>query len=36
MPEDRNRFLDAGFDYYLSKPFTKDDLRKTIAQALGC
>lgn len=35
MPEDRNRFLDAGFNHYLSKPFTKDDLRRTIAEALG-
>jgi PAS domain S-box-containing protein len=35
MPEDRNRFLDAGFDHYLSKPFTKDDLRRTIAEALS-
>jgi CheY-like chemotaxis protein len=35
MPEDRNRFLDAGFNHYLSKPFTKDDLRRTIAEALA-
>ena len=35
MPEDRDRFLEAGFDHYLSKPFTKEDLRKTIVEALG-
>ncbi len=35
MPEDRDRFLEAGFDHYLSKPFTKEDLRRTIVEAMG-
>ncbi len=30
MPGDRERFLDAGFDYYLSKPFTKQDLQSLV------
>jgi len=34
LPGDRQRFLDEGFDHYLSKPFTRTDLRTTIAQSL--
>jgi CheY-like chemotaxis protein len=34
LPGDRQRFLDEGFDHYLSKPFTRADLRKTLAQVL--
>lgn len=35
MPGDADRFLDAGFDGYLSKPFTKQELTETIHHALG-
>jgi CheY-like chemotaxis protein len=30
MKGDREEFLDAGCDYYLSKPFTKDELRSIL------
>ncbi len=33
--EDRERFLEAGFDGYLSKPFTTSQLEKIILQLLG-
>lgn len=33
MPEDRQRFLDAGFNEYLAKPFTRDELRQIIELA---
>jgi len=33
-PEDRHRFLEAGFDEYLTKPFTRKQLLETIAAAL--
>lgn len=35
MPGDRERFLDAGFDGYLSKPFTKKEITETIRGALS-
>ncbi len=34
MPGDRDRFLDAGFDGYISKPFTRRDLLEAIEMAL--
>ena len=34
LPGDRQRFLDEGFDHYLSKPFTRSNLQKTLAQVL--
>lgn len=34
MPGDRERFLRAGFDGYVSKPFTKRDLTRAIVSAL--
>lgn len=30
LPGDRKRFLDAGFDDYVSKPFAASDLRATL------
>lgn len=30
LPGDRERFLSAGFDGYVSKPFTADELRATV------
>ena len=32
MPGDRERYLEAGMDEYIQKPFTKDELLKTMAQ----
>jgi signal transduction histidine kinase/ActR/RegA family two-component response regulator len=34
MPGDSSRFLDAGFDAYLSKPFTKQEITETIRHAI--
>ena len=34
MPGDREDFLDAGFDQYVSKPFTRADLTDAIEDAL--
>ncbi len=34
MPGDREKLLNAGFDYYVSKPFRKQELSDTIEQAL--
>ena len=34
MPEDRARFLEAGFDAYLGKPFTEEQLRTLLTQML--
>ncbi len=34
MPGDRERFLDAGFDGYISKPFTRRELLNAIEMAL--
>ncbi|WP_022836618.1 response regulator [Salisaeta longa] len=34
MPGDRDHFLEAGFDAYISKPFTRDDLTGAIARVL--
>ncbi len=34
MLGDKERFLEAGCDYYLSKPFTKDNLRLLIEKSL--
>lgn len=33
-PEDRDRFLKAGFDEYLTKPFTRQQLIQTIESAI--
>lgn len=35
MPGDENRFLDEGFDAYLSKPFKKKALFEVIRKLLG-
>ncbi len=35
MPGDREDFLDAGFDQYVSKPFTRDDLTEAIESTLA-
>jgi CheY-like chemotaxis protein len=35
MPGDREDFLDAGFDQYVSKPFTRDDLTDAIETTLS-
>ena len=34
MPGDRERFLGAGFNSYISKPFTRAELMETIDQLL--
>jgi CheY-like chemotaxis protein len=34
MPGDREDFLDAGFDQYVSKPFTRSDLTTAIESSL--
>ena len=34
MPGDRERFLEAGFDGYISKPFTRRELLDAIEKAL--
>ena len=33
LPADRDQFLEAGFDFHLSKPFTKEQLLDTLNQA---
>ena len=35
MPGDREDFLEAGFDHYVSKPFTRSDLTSAIDASLG-
>jgi len=35
MPGDREDFLDKGFDEYVSKPFTRDDLTEAIESTLN-
>jgi CheY-like chemotaxis protein len=35
MPGDREDFLEAGFDQYVSKPFTRDDLTEAIETTLS-
>ncbi len=35
MPGDRERFLSEGFTGYISKPFTRRDLLKSLEVALG-
>lgn len=34
MKGDREEFLSSGFDFYLAKPFTKEELRSTIKRFL--
>ena len=34
LPGDRERFLSAGFDAYLSKPFKRDALHRTLARLI--
>jgi CheY-like chemotaxis protein len=34
MPGDREEFINAGFDSYISKPFTRKDLTDVIESAL--
>jgi CheY-like chemotaxis protein len=35
MPGDREDFLEAGFDEYVSKPFTRADLTEAIEASLS-
>lgn len=35
MPGDREHFIDAGFDAYVSKPFTRDELTSVIESTLS-
>lgn len=35
MPGDREDLLDKGFDGYVGKPFTQEELTETIEQVLG-
>ena len=35
LPGDRERFLNAGFDGYLSKPFTKAQLSTLLVELIG-
>lgn len=35
MPGDRENFIEAGFDAYVSKPFTRDDLMGVIESTLS-
>ncbi|PQJ35672.1 hypothetical protein BSZ35_14670 [Salinibacter sp. 10B] len=35
MPGDREDFLEAGFDQYVSKPFTRADLKEAIEMTLA-
>ncbi|HET6511303.1 MAG TPA: response regulator, partial [Candidatus Kapabacteria bacterium] len=35
MNGDRERFLKEGFDYYISKPFTKSELRLLVASMVS-
>jgi PAS domain S-box-containing protein len=35
LPGDRERFLSTGFDGYLGKPFTKQQIMTALSQALG-
>ena len=35
MTGDRERFLREGFDYYVSKPFTKSELRLLVAEMVS-
>jgi DNA-binding response OmpR family regulator len=34
MKGDKEEFLSSGFDFYLAKPFTKEELRATIKRFL--
>ena len=33
--DDRQRALDAGFDHFVAKPFTAQDLKEALAVAIG-
>lgn len=35
MPGDRENFIEAGFDAYISKPFTRKDLTEVIESTLS-
>ena len=35
LPGDRERFLDGGFDAYLAKPFTREELIAAVRAELG-
>jgi CheY-like chemotaxis protein len=35
MRGDKEEFISSGFDYYLAKPFTREELRATIKKLLG-
>lgn len=35
LPQDRKRYLEAGFDAYLSKPFFQDDILEVVEHLLG-
>lgn len=35
MRGDKEEFISSGFDYYLAKPFTREELKATIKKLLG-
>ncbi len=35
LPGDRERFLEAGFNQYVSKPFTRSTLLSALKEGLG-
>ena len=35
LAEDRQRFLDAGMDDYVSKPYTEEDIVRVLKKYLG-
>lgn len=35
MRGDKEEFISAGFDYYLAKPFTREELKATMKKLLG-
>ena len=35
LAEDRQRFIDAGMDDYISKPYTEEDIARVLQKYLG-